>query len=85
MDHHLAMARATSRRNAKGGSAVGVGWWATGEYGDFAIDAVWPGVNGRALSRIVSFFFQFGELFYDFSTFWQSDLVRYNTFVEEQY
>lgn len=85
MDHHLAMARATSRRNAKGGSAVGVGWWATGEYGDFAMEVVWPGVNGRALFRIVVHFSSFENLFYDFSTFWQSDLVRYNTFVEEQY
>lgn len=88
MDHHLAMVRATGLRSAMVGSEVGVGSWATGEYDEMEIAVSCPDGRGRALFRNVfsSSSLAILRIFCDdFSTFWNADMVRYNTFVEEQY
>ena len=71
------------------GSEAGAEWLATGEY-DEIVDrgglscGIW---SGSFFVTSSLFFLSFcSESFCrDLSTFWTSILVRYNTFVEEQY
>lgn len=74
MDRHLAMVRATGLRSVRVGSGVGVGLLATGDC---------DGIVTVGLFFVCSFVSD--NFVHDFPTFWQSDLVRYNTFVEEQF